>query len=174
LRFTASKLIPIWAVVFLFGVLVILGFVALIVPGIILAIMFSLAIPAVVSGNCGVLDSLGKSRELVAHRWLKTFAILLLFGIVLAVANVVATQVASLFGAWSMMASSLISAFYAPLVPIALTVYYYSNAARIAPPQALQAQPSGFGFCPSCGEPVAEMNQSFCRKCGNDLRPRQV
>jgi len=173
LRFGASKLPAAWAISLLYGVIVFFGALALYVPGIILGIMFSLALPAIMTENSGVLDSFGRSRELVGHRWLKTFAIFLLFGVIFFPATLIVNLVGGLAGAVSYLVVSLLSAFYAPLMPILLTVYYYSNVARLAPPQAPYAQPSGFRFCPSCGEPIAEPDQSFCRKCGNDLRPRQ-
>lgn len=44
-RFAASKLLSIWAVSITVGIIVFLGIIALIVPGIILAIMYSLALP---------------------------------------------------------------------------------------------------------------------------------
>jgi len=172
LRFATLKLPSVWAYNLLYGVMVFFGFLALYVPGIILAIMFSLALPAILIENSGVLDSLGRSRVLVGHRWLKTFAILLLFGIILFGAGLVVDLVGGLFGAVNYLVISLLSSLYGPLLPIFLTVYYYSNAARLTP-QARLMPASTVRFCPSCGEPVTEVNQSFCRKCGNDLRPRQ-
>lgn len=172
LRFAASKLPSVWAVTLLFGVIVFFGTLALYVPGIILGIMFSLALPAVLIENCGVLDSLGRSRALVGHRWLKTFALFLLLGLIFIVPAVVVDLVGTLFGPLNYLVVSLLSAFYTPIIPIFLTVYYYSNVARTAPPQ-VQMPTSTSRFCPTCGEPALEPNQSFCRKCGNDLRPRQ-
>ena len=51
-----------------------MGLIALIVPGIILAIVFSLALPVLLIEKKGVLESMGRSHALVGHRWLKTFA----------------------------------------------------------------------------------------------------
>jgi hypothetical protein len=173
LRFAVSKLPSIWAINVLFAIILGLGSMALLVPGIILGIMFSLALPVIMIENSGVLDSLGRSRLLVGHRWLQSFAIYLLFGVIMGGAAWAVNLVSVPFGTGTFFVSSVLSALYAPILPILLTVYYYSNAARIAQPQALQMPASVARFCPSCGEPASEPNQSFCRKCGQDLRPRQ-
>ena len=171
-KWATSKLPSVWAVSLLYGIIIFFGFLALYVPGIILGIMFSLALPAVLIENCGVLDSLGRSRVLVGHRWSKTFALFLILGLVLLVAAVAVDLAGTLFGPLNYLAVSLLSALYIPMIPIFLTVYYYSNVARTAP-QVQLAPTSAVRFCPSCGEPVTEPNQSFCRRCGNNLRPSQ-
>ena len=132
-RFAVSKLLWIWALSIVVGVILILGFIALIVPGIILAIMFSLAFPVLLIENKGVLDSMGRSRELVSHRWLKTFATFLVLGIVILVASVIVSAISGLLGVASPVVNGLLSAFYQPLFPILMAVYYYSNLARITP-----------------------------------------
>jgi hypothetical protein len=157
------------------GIVVLLGVIALIVPGIILLIMFSLALPSLLLENHGILDSLGRSRELVGHRWLKTFALFIVIGITVLIATAVADAIGGLFGSASTVVSYLLSAFYLPLIPIALTVYYYSNIARIAPPQMNQPPmpevisvgtvPGGTKFCINCGTQLPSA-ATFCSKCG--------
>ena len=171
-RFTLSKLVWLWLLSIIVGVIIVLGFIALIVPGIILAIMFSLAIPALLIENIGVLPTMGRSRKLVDHRWGKSFALFLVLGIILLIAGVIASLISAPFGSASSIVSSLLSAFYAPLAPIALTIYYYSNVARLAPPQMSQAPTSPAGavqpgtkFCPHCGTQMASW-AAFCPKCG--------
>jgi len=171
-RFAASKLIWIWALSIVVGIVVILGFIALIVPGIILAIMFSLAFPVLLIENKGVLDSMGRSRQLVGHRWLKTFATFLVLAIIVIIASIIAGAISGPFGVASPVVNGLLSAFYQPLFPILLVVYYYSNRARITPLAAggtptapsATAQP-GTKFCTSCGTQLAS-TATFCSKCG--------
>jgi ribosomal protein L40E len=171
-RFVASKLVWMWALGVVVGIVVVLGLVALIVPGIILAIMFSLVLPVLLIENRGIGGCMSRSRELVGHRWLKTFATFLVLGIILAIAAGIADVIGGVFGPGSTFVSSVLSAFYLPVVPVALTVYYYSNLARISRPQGGQAPtaPSTVvqeevKFCPSCG---AQLTSSavFCFKCG--------
>ena len=179
LRSTVSKIFSIWVATLVVGFLVGVGFVALLVPGVILGIMFSMVLPAIVVEGKGVGGSMGRSRELASHRWLKMFAILLLVLIMVGAANLVIGLIVPVFGVWRTLATGLLSAFYMPLVPIALVVCYYSNAARIAqptvPPMGYGVQPQqmvggSFGFCPACGAPVMEAGQGFCRKCGHSLK----
>jgi ribosomal protein L40E len=172
IRFAMSKSIQIWAVSIVVGIIVSLGLIALVVPGIILAMMFSLVLPVVMIESLGVLESLGRSRKLVSSRWLKTLALAIVFGIITGIASAIVRDISGPFGIASTVVSSVLSAFYLPVVPIALTVYYYSNAARIAPPQTSQAPvtpasavQTGMNFCPDCGTQLAS-TATFCSKCG--------
>ena len=135
-RLAVSKLLSIWAVSLITGIIVILGLIALIVPGIILAIMFSLAIPVLLIENTGVLQSMSRSRELVGGRWLKSLGVYIVIVIIIAVLGAIANLITLPIGAGSVrsIVNSLISALYMPILPIGLTVYYYSNAARITSP----------------------------------------
>jgi len=171
-RFAISKLVRIWVLSFVVGVIVVAGLIALVVPGIIFTIMFSLAFPALLIENTGISESLGRSRKLVGHRWLKTFALALVFGIITAIASAIVSAISGPFGWASNIVSSILSALYVPLIPIALTVYYYSNVARLAQLQVSQvpiaptaAVHTGMKFCPSCGTQLAS-SATFCSKCG--------
>jgi hypothetical protein len=172
IRFALSKLVSMWALGFIVGV-VLLGFVALIVPGIILAIMLCLALPALLLENTGVLGSLGRSRELVSHRWGKTFVVFLVLGLIIVVASAVLGVVAGAFGDAGPLVSSVLSAFYEPIIPIALVVYFFSNRARVTPTARAGQATAGFGptplpgmkFCPNCGTQLLA-SATFCSNCG--------
>ena len=177
-RFAVSKLLWIWALSIVVGIVVILGFIALIVPGIILAIMFSLAFPVLLIENKGVLESMGRSRELVSHRWLKTFATFLVLAIVNIVASAIVSAISGLLGVAGPIVNGFLSAFYQPLFPILLTVYYYSNLARITPLPADQMSTgpttmaqAGMRFCPTCGTQLVSSATS-CFQCGARLNQR--
>ena len=174
-KFAASKLLWIWALSIVVGIIVFLGLIALIIPGIILAIMYSLAIPVLLIESKGVFDSMRRSRELVGHRWLKTFATYLVLAIIVIIASVIVSAISGLFGVASSVVNGILSAFYQPLFPILLTVYYYSNLARIIPLPAGQMPTgattmaeAGMKFCPSCGTQLAS-SATFCSKCGARL-----
>jgi hypothetical protein len=117
------------------------GLVALIIPGIILAVMFSLNVPVIMIENTGPFGGLSRSRKLVSGRWLKTFTlffiIVLVFGLIVFIGNLMAAP----FGNFSWLASGIISAFVQPILPISLAVYYYSmlgreQQQRVPPPPA--------------------------------------
>jgi len=175
IRLVASKLLSIWALSIVVGVIVFLGFIALIVPGIILAIMFSLALPVLLIENKGVMESMGRSRELVRNRWLKTFATFLVLGIILLVASFIVNVIGGSLGILGPVVNGILSALYQPLFPILMAVYYYSNLARISqpppgqmpmgPPATFQA---GIKLCPACGTQNVS-SAAFCTKCGARL-----
>jgi zinc ribbon protein len=167
-RYVLSRLVWMWVLGLVVGIIVGLGFIALIVPGIILGIMFSLTLPVLLIEKVGVGESMGRSRKLVRGRWGKSFVLYLLVGIFVAIAAVVISLIAGPFGSVSSIVSSLLSAFYLPLLPIGLTVYYYSNVARTAPQPSMQpmgapAQP-GYKYCQNCGAQIPEQAR-FCPKC---------
>src|SRR5207249_8513985 len=173
-RFTASKLPWIWALSIVVGIIVFLGLIALIIPGIILAIMYSLALPVLLIENRGVLDSMGKSRQLVSHRWLKTFATFLVLAIIVIIASAIVNAITGPLGIAGPVVNGILSAFYQPLFPILMTVYYYSNLARITtlpadqmPTPAMTSQ-AGMKFCPSCGTQLPS-SATFCPRCGAKL-----
>jgi hypothetical protein len=171
-RFAASKMLWMWVLGIILGVIVGLGFVALVVPGIILAIMFSVSFQALLIENTGIGGSLGRSRELVSHRWLKTFAVFLVFVIIVGIAATIVSAISAPFGYWSRLVSSVLSAFYLPILPVATTVYFYSNRARIAPAPVGPASAvpvvtpaPGMKFCPNCGTQLLA-SATFCSSCG--------
>ena len=171
-RFAAMKMPWMWALGLLLGIIIGLGFIALIIPGIILAIMFSVAFQALLIENAGVVGSMGRSRELVGHRWLKTFATFLVLIIIVAIASGIVGAISAPFGSASRLVSSILSALYQPLLPVATTVYFYSNRARITPaptgwsPTGSTPAPApGMKFCTNCGTQL-EASVTFCSKCG--------
>jgi ribosomal protein L40E len=175
-RFAFSKLLLIWALSIIVGIIVFLGFIALIVPGIILAIMYSLALPVLLIENKGVTESMGRSRQLVSHRWAKTFGTFLVLAIIVLIASLIFSAITTPLGIIiGPVVNGILSAFYQPLFPILLAVYYYSNLARtaqapagqmpMAPTTTFQA---GMKLCPTCGTQNAT-TATFCTKCGARL-----
>lgn len=175
IRFAVSKLLSIWAVSIVVGIIVVLGFIALVVPGIILAIMYSLALPVLLIEKKGVFESMRRSRQLVSHRWGKTFGTFLVLGIIVIIASLIFGAITAPFGIAGTVVNGILSAFYQPLFPILLVVYYYSNLARTTPPPTTEmpmgptaAFEGGTKLCPSCGTLNAS-SAAFCTKCGTKL-----
>lgn len=133
-NFTLTKVLSLLAASLITGILIVLGFVALIVPGVILALMFSLVYPAIMLEGTGVLGSLSRSRFLVSNRWLKTFGLVLLLGIIVAILNGIFVLIASPFDIVSPLISGILTALITPIFAIAITLYYYSMKARTLPP----------------------------------------
>jgi hypothetical protein len=82
----------------------------------------------------GILGSLSRSRVLVSNRWLKTFGLLLLLGIIVGIVNGVVAVITAPLGVVSPLISGILTAFIIPIFAIAITLYYYSMKARTAPP----------------------------------------
>jgi hypothetical protein len=134
-NFTLTKVLALLAASIITGILIVLGFIALIVPGIILMLMFSLVYPVIMLEGTGVLGSLSRSRALVSNRWLKTLGLLLVVGIIVATVNGAAVLIAGQFGrVVSPLITGILTAFITPIIPIATTLYYYSMKARTMPP----------------------------------------
>src|SRR3989454_9729270 len=175
IRFAVSRILSIWALSIVVGIIVVLGFIALIVPGVILAIMFSLALPVLLIENKGVTESMGRSRQLVSHRWGKTFGTFLVLGIIVLIATLIFSAITAPLGIIGPVVNGILSAFYQPLFPILMAVYYYSNLARISqpPPGQMPTLPTttidaGTRLCPTCATQNVS-SATFCTKCGARL-----
>jgi len=129
-NFTVSKLPSLLVASLIVGILTTLGLFAFIIPGIIISIMFYLVIPAIVIEEKGVFDSLSRSRKLVSNRWLKTFALALIIGIIIAVLAILVSLILAPLGAYSSLASTIIISVIEPISPISSTFYYYSMLAK--------------------------------------------
>jgi len=129
------------------GILVFIGFLLFVVPGIILMIMFSLIVPAIIIEQKGPFESLGRSSKLVSHRWLNTFAVLLIAGLIVGVISGIASVIVFPFGfvgftpspfefsstlALRILVSSVVTSLVSPILPIATTLLYYSMLAKEA------------------------------------------
>jgi hypothetical protein len=72
-----AKFLPVLGLTILWGLGVGLGWILLIVPGIILMMMWSVALPALIGENLGIIESFGRSRELTKGSRLVIFGLLL-------------------------------------------------------------------------------------------------
>ncbi|KOV84988.1 hypothetical protein [Nocardia sp. NRRL S-836] len=81
------RLLPLLGATLLFGLVVTVGVILCIVPGIWLSVLFGLVTPALVLERCGVRTAFGRSRTLVRGAWWRTFGILLLASVISAIIN---------------------------------------------------------------------------------------
>jgi len=185
-NFTVGRLPSLLGAGIVTGILIVVGLICLVVPGIILAIMFSLVVPAIVIERAGALESLSRSRRLVGGRWLKTFGLLLLVYLIIFVAGLIFGAISSVFGSADWIVSSVLGALVSPILPIATTLYYYSMAAREQPPSPLPPtapgptppptpearpsppKPSAKIHCVHCGA-ENPTDAIFCQSCGKKI-----
>ena len=80
IRFAVTRLLPVIGLSILSGLGVLFGFFLCVIPGVILWVIWAVAMPAMLleDGNQGVMAALGRSRHLVKGRFWETFAILVL------------------------------------------------------------------------------------------------
>lgn len=181
--FTTSKLPSLLVAGIVSAFLIGIGLVALVIPGIIIAIMFSLVVQVIIIEDVGAFDSFGRSRKLVSGRWLKTFGLFLVLVIIIFVIGLIGNAIGLLFGPASWIVSSLVTAFVQPILPIAFTLFYYSMTVKEAafmkpwpsppppPPSAAPPTPTpteGIKFCPNCGGKISP-ETVFCPHCGKKI-----
>jgi hypothetical protein len=122
------------------------GFIALIVPGILLALMWSLSVPVKVLENKGVTDAMSRSSDLTKGDWGRVFVIWLLFillgfaiGLLLRWPLEIAAGVSSIAGmqrssgGWqvALLVSTFVSeCLVGPLGTIAFSLLYYDERVR--------------------------------------------
>lgn len=80
-----SLLVPLILVRVVGGVLIALGLVALVIPGIYLGVAFVLALPLVVDRGMSFSDALQTSRKVITQRWFIVFGLLLILLLLVAV-----------------------------------------------------------------------------------------
>lgn len=84
LQFVAAKIVPITVFTIVTAILIVLGFFALIIPGFILIIIFSLGIPAIIEEDLSGLDAIRRSFRIISGNWGVALAVVLL-GLVITV-----------------------------------------------------------------------------------------
>ena len=138
LNFTISKLPSLLIAQFITGILTAIGMLLFFIPGIIISIMFSLIMPAIIVEQKGAFESLGRSRRLVRNRWLKTFVLILVVGIILGtvigIVNLLTLPLNTTYPNISFLIINIAFSFVAPISPIAITYLYYAMVARETPP----------------------------------------
>ena len=102
-----SKILPLLGVTILLTLGVGLGFIVLVVPGVIGYIMWCVATPAVVAEDIGVFDAFARSRALTkGHRW-KIFGLFLILLVILWIFSAIAGAILLSTGMMNGLATSL-------------------------------------------------------------------
>lgn len=118
---------PLAAVSILFGIAVGIGFVLLVIPGLILMVIWSVVAPVTVLERPGVFAAFGRSRELVrGHGW-AVFGVLALVFLSVVVISVAASLVSASLGAVgrAFVQWALDSAL-APITALSASVLYFA------------------------------------------------
>ncbi len=129
LQATMSRLIPIMVVATVAGILIGLGAVALVVPGIILLCMFYVVVPIAVVETPGVIATLKRSHELTnGHKW-SILVLVIILGILVGITSGILTAVLSIptepNSAMATAIEAIISAAFGAIGAVAQTIVYH-------------------------------------------------
>jgi len=169
------------------GLVVVLGTIALVVPGIIFLTWYVYTIPAVMLEDKGALEGMSASKAFGRDKKWKTFLMFL----TAALAYLVASAVDSIFSLASPVLGEVVYAIL--LVPIAAwasVIFSYTYLTYGPSPAPTSTEPTGFGvappappqpaaqpiapagapggFCPFCGSRVPT-GAKFCGACGKAI-----
>lgn len=118
----------------LFGLGVFVGFIFLIIPGIIIAISWAVYMPAIMVEGLGATDSLRRSWALVSGRRWPVFGTILLVNILAGIVGGILSAILGIvFGdsaAGAAIASAIASVFTTPFVAAATVVIYFDLRVR--------------------------------------------
>ena len=150
---TLSAALPFVGAVALAGILasiaIVIGFVLIIIPGLILLTFLSLIVPWIVLGGSGPLDSFGRSWQTVRGYGWHVFGTYVVVFLILIVGEIVLSAIllALPFGWRSFISTVVVDSLVAPFIAAVVTlVYYRLTAAHGEPSEAGTAPPtSGYG-----------------------------
>lgn len=150
-RSVAPMLLTLFLLGLVAGIAIFLGFLLLIVPGLILITIWSVAAPSVVLENKGVFEALGRSRELVRGNGWQVFGVLVALLAIILVASIVIGSIGAIGDSFIVLVivSLLLFALLSPLQALAQAVLYF--ALREAHGQPALSAPTGAlagGFAP--------------------------
>ena len=107
------------------------GFILLVVPGLILLTLWSVAAPVVVIENPGVFPALRRSRLLVRGNGLQVFAVILILVVLVGAAgNIIDALAASAGTGVGIVARVIVGVLTAPLSALAAAVLYFELRVR--------------------------------------------
>jgi hypothetical protein len=132
----SPMILPLIGFGILFAIGVTIGFILLIVPGLILLTIWSVGAPAIVVERVGAIDAFGRSRRLVKGEGWSVFGALLLVLLIVIVISFVLAAIATPIGngeAATLVASVISGVITAPIFALAVTVMYFNLAGAAAP-----------------------------------------
>jgi hypothetical protein len=138
----APFILPLVGFGILFGIGAAIGFLLIIIPGLILVTFWSLGAPAIVVEGIGPIDAFGRSWRLVRGQAWQVFGVLVVIFLIVVVIQIVLAAIATPIGSGdpsTWIASIISGTITAPIYAIAVTVMYFGLAGGTAAPQAAAA-----------------------------------
>jgi hypothetical protein len=143
----APSILPLIGFGILFAIAVAIGFLLLIVPGLILLTIWSVGAPAIVVERIGPVEAFGRSRRLVKGEGWSVFATLLVVLLIVIGVGIVLAIIATPIGdgeTATYIASIVSSAITAPVFALAASIMYFDlggGTVGAAAPAAAPAEP---------------------------------
>jgi ABC-type multidrug transport system fused ATPase/permease subunit len=118
---------PLVAVSILAGIGIGIGFVLLVIPGLILIVIWSVVAPVIVLERPGVLDAFGRSRELVRGNGWNVFAVIVIVFLAVAVISTAAGFASASLGSLGRaLVQWAVDAALAPVTALSASVLYFA------------------------------------------------
>ena len=129
-QYAFSRLGPLIGLAILIALVVGVGFILLIIPGIIFLVFLAVSVPAFIIEGLGVTDSMSRSWKLVSGSWWHVLAVILVAAIIAGVINGILTAIGgnTFFGVWIL--SAIAQIITAPFVSLVSVVLYVDLRAR--------------------------------------------
>jgi hypothetical protein len=139
----APAILPLIVFSILFAIGVTIGFILLIIPGLILITFWSVGAPAIVAEGAGPIEAFGRSWRLVrGDAWSVFLALLVVLVIVIAIGFVLGAIATAISDGATVVASIISSVITAPIFAIAVTVMYFDlGGGRAAAEPAVPTEP---------------------------------
>ena len=125
------------------GVCTGIGFVLLIIPGLILLTIWAVAAPVVVLERPGGLRALGRSRELVRGNGWRVFAVIFVLFLIVAIVSFLVALPFAFTGILFVVVSAVVTIFTAPIQALGAAILFFEL--RGVQPAAEQVPPSDLG-----------------------------
>lgn len=132
----APYILPLIGFGILAGIGIAIGFVLIIVPGLILLTFWSVGAPAIVVEGIGPIDAFGRSWRLVRGEAWSVFGVLLLVFLIVVAAQAVLGAIGAAIGAGGFIVAAIIAAAVtAPVYALAVSVLFFDlgGGADVAP-----------------------------------------
>lgn len=108
------------------GIGIVIGFILIVVPGLILLTIWSVAAPVVVLEKPGVFAALGRSRELVRGNGWQVFAVIVVLYLLVAIVGFIIDAVAESAGSGAgIVVRVIVGVLTAPFAALAASVLYF-------------------------------------------------
>ena len=121
--------VPVIVVAILFAIGVAIGLVLIIIPGLILLTIWSVAIPVTVVERPGIFAAFGRSRRIVKGNGWQVFGTILLVWLIAIVVGALGGLLASAFGGViGALIVAIVSALIAPVIALTAALIYFALA----------------------------------------------